>query len=72
MPRAAVEFLGKAAGWRDAVASVGLPGCRLHELGHTGNTLAASSGAGTRGVRPAAGGRRASGLWAELPARKII
>ncbi|MET8148267.1 tyrosine-type recombinase/integrase [Actinoplanes sp. NPDC049668] len=39
---------GKASGWREAVASVGLPGFHFHDLRHTGNTLAASSGASTR------------------------
>lgn len=32
---------GKAAGWRGAVASVGLTDLHLHDLRHTGNTLAA-------------------------------
>ncbi|GAA4217003.1 site-specific integrase [Actinocatenispora rupis] len=35
-------------GWKDAVAKIGKPGLHFHDLRHTGNTLAASSGASTR------------------------
>lgn len=35
-------------GWREAVASIGHPGLHFHDLRHTGNTLAAGSGASTR------------------------
>ncbi len=34
--------------WRDAVASIGRSGLHFHDLRHTGNTLAAASGASTR------------------------
>jgi integrase len=35
--------------WAECVAEAGLPeGSRFHDLRHTGNTLAASSGASTR------------------------
>jgi integrase len=34
--------------WRDARDEVGLPGFRFHDLRHTGNTLAAATGASTR------------------------
>ena len=35
--------------WAECVAEAGLPeGFRFHDLRHTGNTLAASSGASTR------------------------
>jgi integrase len=34
--------------WNDALAAVGLPGVRFHDLRHTGNTLAARSGVSTR------------------------
>lgn len=35
----------RAAKWRETVASVGLPGFHFHDLRHTGNVLAASTGA---------------------------
>jgi integrase len=35
-------------GWTGAVASIGRPGLHFHDLRHTGNTLAAGSGASTR------------------------
>jgi integrase len=39
----------RSARWPDCVAKAGLPeGFRFHDLRHTGNTLAASSGASTR------------------------
>ncbi|GGQ78540.1 putative prophage phiRv2 integrase [Couchioplanes caeruleus subsp. azureus] len=34
--------------WRDTVARLGLPGFHFHDLRHTGNTLAATTGASTR------------------------
>lgn len=34
--------------WRQAVAGIGRPGLHFHDLRHTGNTLAAASGASTR------------------------
>ena len=39
---------GRAVKWTRTVAAVGLPGFHFHDLRHTGNTLAAASGAGTR------------------------
>jgi integrase len=40
---------GPAVKWRTTVVKVGLPeGFHFHDLRHTGNTLAASSGASTR------------------------
>ncbi len=36
------------ARWGEATAAVGLPGLYFHDLRHTGNTLAASTGASTR------------------------
>ncbi|WFE25764.1 tyrosine-type recombinase/integrase [Solwaraspora sp. WMMD791] len=38
----------KLSGWRAAVAKVGQPGLHFHDLRHTGNTLAARTGASTR------------------------
>jgi integrase len=39
----------RSARWAECVAKAGLPqGFRFHDLRHTGNTLAASSGASTR------------------------
>jgi integrase len=38
----------KALRWTDALAAAGLSGVRLHDLRHTGNTLAARSGVSTR------------------------
>ena len=39
----------QSARWPECVAEAGLPeGFRFHDLRHTGNTLAASSGASTR------------------------
>ncbi|MCT2281330.1 site-specific integrase [Micromonospora chalcea] len=35
----------KAAGWSASVAAAGLPGFHFHDLRHTGNTLAAGTGA---------------------------
>ncbi|WP_319464160.1 tyrosine-type recombinase/integrase [Micromonospora sp. RTP1Z1] len=35
----------KAAGWAASVAAAGLPGFHFHDLRHTGNTLAAGTGA---------------------------
>ena len=34
--------------WRKATVAVGFPGVRPHDLRHTGNTLAAATGASTR------------------------
>ncbi|MGC1211211.1 MAG: site-specific integrase [Micromonospora sp.] len=39
---------GRAVRWTKTVASVGLSGFHFHDLRHTGNTLAAASGASTR------------------------
>jgi Phage integrase family len=39
---------GRAVKWTKTVASVGLAGFHFHDLRHTGNTLAAASGASTR------------------------
>jgi transposase len=39
---------GPAVHWREVVASLGLPDFHVHDRRHTGNTLAASAGAGTR------------------------
>lgn len=38
----------KLTGWRNGVASIGFPGLHFHDLRHTGNMLAAASGASTR------------------------
>lgn len=38
----------RQAGWVAAVESVGVPGLHFHDLRHTGNTLAASTGASLR------------------------
>lgn len=38
----------RASRWADAVAAVGAPGLHFHDLRHTGNTLAAQSGASLR------------------------
>jgi integrase len=38
----------KMSAWPQAVASIGMPGLHFHDLRHTGNQLAASSGAGLR------------------------
>ncbi len=38
----------KLVGWRTATAAVGSPGLHFHDLRHTGNTLAAATGASTR------------------------
>lgn len=35
----------KLVGWKDVVAKVGVPGLHFHDLRHTGNTLAARTGA---------------------------
>ncbi|MEW2386342.1 hypothetical protein AB0873_30325 [Micromonospora sp. NPDC047707] len=40
--------LGRAVKWTKTVAPVGLAGFHFHDLHHTGNTLAAASGASTR------------------------
>jgi integrase len=34
--------------WRKAIAAIGISGVRPHDLRHTGNTLAAATGASTR------------------------
>ncbi|MFC3992846.1 tyrosine-type recombinase/integrase [Actinoplanes siamensis] len=39
---------GRATSWRETVADPGLGDFYFHDLRHTGNTLAASSGASTR------------------------
>lgn len=39
---------GRPVKWTKTVASVGLSGFHFHDLRHTGNTLAAASGASTR------------------------
>ncbi|GII89480.1 putative prophage phiRv2 integrase [Sphaerisporangium siamense] len=38
----------RAANWADATRKIGLPGLHFHDLRHTGNTLAAGSGASLR------------------------
>ena len=38
----------RAVRWRDAREQIGLPNLHLHDLRHTGNTLAAQSGASLR------------------------
>jgi integrase len=38
----------KLVGWREAVTTIGAPGLHFHDLRHTGNTLAAGTGASTR------------------------
>jgi integrase len=38
----------RATNWREAVAAVGEPSLHLHDLRHTGNTLAAATGASLR------------------------
>ncbi|TDC55363.1 site-specific integrase [Actinomadura sp. KC345] len=38
----------RASRWVDAVAAIGVPGLHFHDLRHTGNTLAAQSGASLR------------------------
>ncbi|BCJ26873.1 tyrosine-type recombinase/integrase [Actinocatenispora sera] len=38
----------KVTAWKEAVTKIGKPGLHFHDLRHTGNTLAASSGASTR------------------------
>jgi integrase len=38
----------KMSAWPQAVASLGMPGLHFHDLGHTGNQFAGSSGAGLR------------------------
>lgn len=38
----------KLVNWRDAVASIGMPGLHFHDLRHTGNMLAAASRVSTR------------------------
>lgn len=38
----------KLAKWPEAVAAIGVPGLHFHDLRHTGNTLAAQTGASTR------------------------
>ena len=38
----------KMAAWPQAVASIGMPGLHFHDLRHTGNQFAATSGAGLR------------------------
>lgn len=38
----------KLVRWRDAVGKIGMPGLHFHDLRHTGNTLAAATGASTR------------------------
>jgi len=38
----------RAAGWSYATAAIGAPGLHLHALRHTGNTFAASTGAGLK------------------------
>jgi integrase len=46
----------RSAGWTECVAEAGLPqGFRFHDLRHTGNTLAASSGASTGELMPRIG-----------------
>ncbi|WP_181871537.1 tyrosine-type recombinase/integrase [Sphaerisporangium album] len=38
----------RAANWADATRKIGFPGLHFHDLRHTGNTLAAGSGASLR------------------------
>jgi integrase len=36
----------KLSGWMEAVRAIGVPGLHFHDLRHTGNMIAADSGAG--------------------------
>lgn len=38
----------RSAGWKDAVAKIGIPGLHFHDLRHSGNMLAAGTGTGLR------------------------
>ncbi|MET8912426.1 site-specific integrase [Micromonospora sp. NPDC004551] len=40
--------LNKVIGWSTAVGKLGVPGLHFHDLRHTGNTIAARTGASTR------------------------
>jgi integrase len=40
--------LNKLTGWSAAVAAIGVPGLHFHDLRHTGNTIAARTGASTK------------------------
>jgi integrase len=55
----------KLTGWTHAVRSIGAEGLHVHDLRHTGNTFAASSGAGLRDlmVRMGHGGERAALIY---------
>jgi integrase len=39
------SVFNKSVKWHELVAEIGVPNLHLHDLRHTGNTLAASSGA---------------------------
>ncbi|MDX3105598.1 tyrosine-type recombinase/integrase [Nonomuraea angiospora] len=38
----------KLSGWMEAVRAIGVPGLHFHDLRHTGNMIAADSGAGLK------------------------
>ncbi|MFI9594433.1 tyrosine-type recombinase/integrase [Nonomuraea sp. NPDC052265] len=40
--------LDKLSGWVEAVRTIGVPGLHFHDLRHTGNMIAADSGAGLK------------------------
>jgi integrase len=57
----------RAVKWSEAVAAVGAPGLHFHDLRHTGNQLAADTGAGLRDLMARMGHDSARG--ADLPAQ---
>ncbi|RZU72538.1 hypothetical protein EV384_0909 [Micromonospora kangleipakensis] len=49
--------LNKVIGWSGAIGKLGVPGLHFHDLRHTGNTIAARTGASTREPLLAPGAR---------------
>jgi integrase len=58
----------KSVDWHKVTAEIGAPGLHLHDLRHTGNTLAASTGCKSQGPDDSDGARQ-PGRRAHLPTR---
>ncbi|WP_281199146.1 tyrosine-type recombinase/integrase [Micromonospora pallida] len=54
---------GRAVKWTRTVATLGLPAFHFHDLRHTGNTLAAASGASTREMMQRMGHASMRAAW---------
>jgi integrase len=63
----------KVIGWSAAVGKLGVPGLHFHDLRHTGNTIAARTGASTRELMARMGhdSPQAAMIYQHPPRRRI-